>query len=685
MKRWPLNTAYVWEYAPFVRVLAPLVCGIAAYYATASLRLSSVVPALVAALCFIPFVLIALRSRRAHSAALAILQSAILMAGGYGIARHHDVQNDRYWFGKSIIAGNTYLATVCAEPQEKEHTWKLTVETIKAIKENGEHMPATGAAFVYVYKDAIPMRLHKGDTVMLPGNWQPITNSGNPYEFDYAAHCRHNNIWFRQTCSSAAVRLFSSADPSALPLTDRAHKWCMAQLNTYLTDIKTKGLMQAMLLGDEVNLDEDLRQSYAETGIVHIIAISGGNVGMFFIAICWLLFWLRGARYQWVKYVITLPLVLFYVVMAGAPPSAMRAAVMFTIMAVGVVFNQPRNSLNQLLAASALLLVCNPAWLFSLGFQLSFVAVLSMVFFYGPILGWLTPSTCVGKKLWRAVAGSLAAEALTAPIVVYYFHTFPLFFLIANVLAFLFMGVVLIMGIAIIAFSWAPFVAEGIACFATWLTRIFNYLVAVLQSVNPRSFSFLTLTGFQLALFVTFICGMGYYLLRVRKQALFTALASAVLLLSMLCADKYRSLRQNKLIVYNTGNAPTIERIIGNWYQPLTTDTPKARYAVRAVHIAMRAWRRADALAANVYAIGGRTIVTLQEPVAGGQPFPADVVVIATSAFIDAKQIISVFSPHEVVIAQGGHSPNTDALLADLAAAGIKTHTTATQGAWIAE
>ncbi len=241
------------------------------------------------------------------------------------------------------------------------------------------------------------------------------------------------------------------------------------------------------------------------------------------------------------------------------------------------------------------------------------------------------------------------------------------------------------MGIAIIAFSWAPIAAEAIACFATWLTRIFNYLVAFLQSVNPRSFSFLTLTGFQLALLVAVICGIGYYLLRARKQALFTALASAVLLLSMLCADKYRSLRQNKLIVYNTGNAPTIERIIGNWYQPLTAYTPKARYAVGAAHIAMRAWRRADAPAANICAIGGRTIVTLQEPVAGGQPFPADVVVIATSAFIDAKQIISVFSPHEVVIAQGGHSPNTDALLADLAAAGIKTHTTATQGAWIAE
>ncbi len=685
MKRWPLNTAYVWEYAPFVRALAPLMCGIAAYDATTRLQIPAIIPTIVTAICFVAFVAVAARNKRSQNTALAALIAILLLAGGYGIAHHHDVQNDKYWFGKSINTSNIYLAKLCADPIEKEHTWKLTVETIKALKENGEQQVATGAAFVYVYKDVVPMRLHKGDTVLLPGNWQTITNAGNPHEFDYAAYCHRNNIWHRQTCRPSALRLYSAVDPTALPITDKAHNWCMAQLNKYLTDPKTKGLLQAMLLGDEVNLDEDLRQSYAETGIVHIIAISGGNVGMFFIAIGWLFFWLRGPRYQWIKYAIALPLVLFYVAMAGAPPSAVRAAIMFTILAIGVVFHQPRNSLNQLLAASTLLLVYNPAWLFSLGFQLSFVAVLSLVFFYSPLSGWLAPTTWITKKLWGAVAGSLAAEALTAPVVIYYFHIFPLFFVVANVIAFLFMGLVLIMGIAIIALSWAPVAAEGISFLATWLTRIFNYLVAILQSVNPRSFSFLMLSGFQLLLLLAVICGLGYYLLRGKKQALFTAGAGAALLLLSLCTAKYQSLRQNKLIVYNTGKTPTIERIIGNRYQTLTEATAKTQYTTTAAHIGMRAWHPAETPSDNLFTIGGKTILVLQEPITGSQPFPVDVVVITTTAGIDARQIMKAYSPKEVVLAQAKNFDSTGNLLSGFVAAGIKIHSVTANGAWIAE
>ena len=145
-----------------------------------------------------------------------------------------------------------------------------------------------------------------------------ITNAGNPFEFDYAAYCRRNDILYQQSCSANDIRLYAPASEVGTPFIDHAHDWCMAQLDKYIADPKTKGLIQAMILGDEVNLDEDLLQSYADTGIIHIIAISGGNVLIFFIFISALLWWIRDKKHLWIKYAIALPLVWFYVLMAGA-------------------------------------------------------------------------------------------------------------------------------------------------------------------------------------------------------------------------------------------------------------------------------------------------------------------------------------------------------------------------------
>ncbi len=198
-------------------------------------------------------------------------------------------------------------------------------------------------SYIYI-KIVTPCCYTKVTVSLFQGKWQPIGNAGNPFEFDYAAYCKRSGIFYQQSCSVNDIRLYSANNPGATSFIDRAHDLCMQQLDKYITDPKTKGLIQAMILGDEVNLDEDLRQSYADTGIIHIIAISGGNVAIFFMAISFLLLWLRHKQHMWIKYAIALPLVWFYVLMAGAAPSAIRAAVMFSLLAFSVMLEKNNNS-----------------------------------------------------------------------------------------------------------------------------------------------------------------------------------------------------------------------------------------------------------------------------------------------------------------------------------------------------
>ena len=685
MKRWPLQKAYFWETAPFFRILLPFAVGILCYD-----RMWLAMPgmAMLAVVC-VAFLLMAIfiYTQKKNFPALFLLQAVIMFSGGLTISHFSDVRNSRSWFGKNVSDSSSFLVRLIDAPAEKENSWKVPVRVISSIRD-GKVSAVTGDAFVYLYKDRFPVLLHKGDTILVPGKWQPIKNAGNPFDFDYATYCRHNGLVYQQFCSPDDVRLYAAGNPQDAGIADRAHDWCMQQLDRYITDKKTKGLIQAMLLGDEVNLDEDLLRSYSETGIIHIIAISGGNVSIFFVVISALLFWMRHKKHLWVKYAIALPLVWFYVVMAGAPPSAVRAAIMFSLLAFSVMLQQRGNGLNQLLATAFLLLCAQPMWLFSVGFQLSFVAVLSLILFYRPVYKWLSPVNKIAKVLWATVAASIAAEILTAPLVVYYFHMFPLLFIVANAAAYLFMGFVLIAGIVLIVLSFIPVMAKGIGIVIVWVVTVFDKIVVWLQSLNPVSFHFLMLTGFELLVLYLVITGFARFFLKKEKAALFTGLIAGSVLLMSFCNDEWIRLRQHLLVVYNCKKTAHVELINGNTYRILPGDTTtgkKIDYVTGPVHIARRAWQQENEEGNELTYINGKSLLILNGPIDVGAAFPVDYLVVNCEGQQDAEKLKHIFSPSTVILGNKLNARQREQFIKDGTNAGLRVYAVADRGAFVLE
>jgi competence protein ComEC len=609
----------------------------------------------------------------------------IFFFAGVSVSNFSDIRNNKSWFGNEFDNQNTYLARITGVPAEKEHSWKVSVQMIRSIK-NGKAVYATGNAFVYLYKDGLPMQLHKGDSILLPGKWQPIKNAGNPFEFNYAEYCRRNNILYQQSCSANDIRLYAANDPNAASIIDKSHDWCMQQLDKYITDATTKGLIQAMLLGDEVNLDEDLRQSYSETGIIHIIAISGGNIAIFFLVISFLLRWLRDKKHLWIKYAVALPLVWFYVLMAGAPPSAVRAAIMFSLLAFSLMLQKNNNSLNQLLSTAFLLLCAQPMWLFSAGFQLSFVAVLSIILFYRPVYNWLSPAHMITKVLWSTVVASISAELLVAPLVIYYFHTFPLLFIVANVVAYLFMSLALILGIVIIAMSWIPVVAKCIGVVTVCVVTAFDKIVVWLQNCNPTSFHLLQLSGLELLIVYVIISGVVLFLLRKQKTALFIGIIAACMLLLFFCSDQLQRLHQQRLIVYNTGKANHIELIKGNTYSVLNTDTTAAKkieYATKPAHIHWQAWKKDSIAGKELFEASGKTILVLNHEIKTEKHFLVDYLIINYTGITNPVELQKIFSPKLIIIGNNYTRKQQDKMVKECASAGIAVHAIAKDGAFV--
>ena len=616
MQEWKKSKVFFWEEAPFFRLLMPLIVAIVCFEIKWLPFVLENVLLAVLSFCFLSlFITVFIKQR---TTTLKIFQSfnvqVVVFLLGWLVCVKSNMTNSLFCCGKIKDSSTVFVGRILDKPLHREKTWKLKLEIEKAITTN--HSVATkGKAFVYVYNDSLLFELHQGDNVMLPNQWAKIKNAGNPFEFDFARFCRWNGILLQEFISRNEIKFLHAAHKE-FTVIQPTHDWAMIALANYIKDSSTLGLMQAMLLGDEVNFDSGLRQSYSDTGIIHIVAISGSHVMVFFWFISVLLFWIKNKRYEVVKYLIAVPLVCFYVAVAGAPTSAVRAAVMFSFLALGMIVQKNKQPLNQLLATGFFMLLYEPMWLFAVGFQLSFIAVLSLVLFYQPVLNWGTHSSKIVRALWSAMAASIAAEILVAPLVIFYYHILPTMFLFANLFAYLFMGIVLILGLVLVIVSKIGFFAKILATVITFIVVVFNWLVQWFQSLNPDFLRHLYLSLTEVALLYIVIACFAVFIMKKQGKALLLGELSFLILLLFFLQDGWKAMHQEKLIVYNAGKKNYTELIIGKKYFPLFQDTSlnvDKDFATKEAHVVFQAWEKGSVLKENIVSLNGKKFLFLNE------------------------------------------------------------------------
>lgn len=193
--------------------------------------------------------------------------------------------------------------------------------------------------------------------------------------------------------------------------------------------------LTAVIVGDDSYLQPDTDEAFRTSGLAHLLALSGLHVGIIimFITVC--LSWMRPSRYGYrIFYILIIAASFAYAAFAGMTPSVVRAACMVAVLCVSAIFQRRANVYNSLCVAVFLWLVINPLWLFAPGFQMSVCAVLGITMALRAVNAYRIRRTWV-KKALRIVIVPVAAMAATAIPAMAYFHTFPLYFLPANILA----------------------------------------------------------------------------------------------------------------------------------------------------------------------------------------------------------------------------------------------------------
>ncbi len=192
-------------------------------------------------------------------------------------------------------------------------------------------------------------------------------------------------------------------------------------------------LVRAMTVGDRRALSPALRQAYARSGMAHLLAVSGLHAGIVYLFATLLFGWLslrHGGHRR--RNFLVIVLLWLYVAAAGFPPGAVRAAVMCSLLQLGLAFSSPYRAANAWATAALLLLLVRPAWLGDIGFQLSFVAVAAILFWSVPLARRCRTGLRLVDRPLQALAIGLSASVATAPLVSHAFGIVPLAGVVLN-------------------------------------------------------------------------------------------------------------------------------------------------------------------------------------------------------------------------------------------------------------
>ena len=285
---------------------------------------------------------------------------------------------------------------------------------------------------LYLPKDSITNTLQTGNILICHLYVREIRNSGNPYAFDFRQFMLHKGIRY-----SANILQYTITRPPAIsPFEKKVIKLresVLAQLQQIFPADINRAFMSTVLLGYRQYLPDEIRTDFSRSGLSHILAVSGLHTGILFMIVMILLSPLRLLHLKKLIYVIALFLMWGYALLTGLPASVVRAVCMISVFLVGKLLYEQNNPLNALFIAAFFMLLICPDYLFEVGFQLSFLAVLSILI-YQPILRKIIPSHPVINPVLNILIVSLAAQILTLPVSVYYFHIVPIWFLPANLI-----------------------------------------------------------------------------------------------------------------------------------------------------------------------------------------------------------------------------------------------------------
>lgn len=291
--------------------------------------------------------------------------------------------------------------------------------------------------------------LKLGDEVVFQGTLREPTRNTNPMLYNYRLNLLSNRIYTTISIKEYDILEVDRGNKSLKYILKDSFKEKVNSVFDKYLDKTNSSLIKGMILGEYSYLDDDDITKYRELGLAHILAVSGLHIAIIAGFIVLMLSYLGVKRK--ISILITIIAIWFYGFLLGFPPSILRANIMFSLSSLAFLLKEPYDPLNNLCFSLFVMLIVNPYWIFNLGFQLSFIATYSLIYFTPKIKEFFY---LYNNKISYALWGILAVYIGLLPVQAYYFNRISVIGIVSNLILAPVFSIALVLGVIMILFSY---------------------------------------------------------------------------------------------------------------------------------------------------------------------------------------------------------------------------------------
>ena len=355
------------------------------------------------------------------------------------------------------------------------------------------------------------------------------------------------------------------------------------KLGQSFTNSDALAIVSALVLGYRNQLDQDIINTFSATGTIHVLSVSGLHVGIIFFVFSTLFFWMKRGSWKIVRAIFLIVLIWAYAFVTGLSPSALRASIMISFGIIALTVSRKNNIYNTVSSSAFFLLLYNPRFITDIGFQLSYLSVLGIVYLYPKLNSLVVVKNKILSSLWSYAAISVSAQLATFPLVLFYFHVFPVYFLPANILIILPATWVLYLGIVVllipygIIHSWFSWMLEN-------LTVLVNRTLLLFEQLPNAVLKGIWIEAWQYLLLYAILLGIISFLFFRKRSNLYIVVGCFILLLFGRVVNTINNQYLNEIRIYNVyrnlaiGFFDQSEAIL--FTDSLTSDNSRFKYSI---------------------------------------------------------------------------------------------------------
>jgi competence protein ComEC len=392
-------------------------------------------------------------------------------------------KNYKHYYSNHSDSNSLLTIKITEELKPNTYNYRYIGNVLKVNQKK-----VSGKVILNIDKKSDIKELIVGNSLITKSVLKEIQPPKNPHSFNYKTYLLLKGIEEQLFLNKNEFKVISN---SPLSFTTRLHK-LKKDIQFSLENIFSKdvySIISSLLLGERKEVSKELINNYVNAGAIHILAISGLHIGILVIILnnifSPLLFFKKGKYLKLISIIIVLWI---FAMFTGLSASVVRAVTMFSFMIIGNSLKQTQPTEYSLISSMLILLLVNPQFLFDVGFQLSYLAVFSIIKLQPLFLQFWTPKNYILNKVWQLTTVSLAAQIGVLPVSLYYFHQFPSLFIISNLFIIPWLGIILTIGIIIIILALLKVLPEFIIKTYELIIHLMNTIVSWIA--NQEGFIF---------------------------------------------------------------------------------------------------------------------------------------------------------------------------------------------------